>query len=659
MQLAALVQIFFFYQPLFWWLRRQLRLCQDYLADARAAEQAAEAEDYADYLVGLTGRLLRGPSPVALGIGDRRSQLYRRITMLVDNRKPLERHCRRAWNVAVTVGAVALCAAVAAVRLDAEAPPPAQPTSPAKGKEVQKESPKEAKAEETLAYTGQVVEKGTGKPIAGATVTVRRSVSGDPKVQGRDLLQETKHKTDAQGKYHFTIPPEQVANRWLYIELDVEHPSYASKTGFGYALGMIRKNEKLGGRPFFEKIELFPGKEVTGRVETPDGQPAVGVKVLAFSAADNRDFEAMSFARARTDGQGRFRIVLHTPGQGILWLLPEKYAPSTHPVNERRGDLGLLGLQKGIVLKGKLVDVKGNPLAGVYVNARREGREEMTVNLPVAGQIQRSDLTSDRGEFELAPLPGGEYRVQPGEYSHDASKEDRRRPVPGVFIAQKVTLKEGEQPEPLEVRAVPHVTIEAQYVDSKGQPRTGHECFIHGRIDKGFWNSMGRPDANGKIVAQVPHGLDNAQMDLVTNEHGVLRWRRTKDGPLTNKRQVDLGTVNEDVKGIEIVRYTAPILLINAVDKDHRQIKDFKAQVVYAPGKSPKQPGSFFVNGVQGDVFLEKQEDGRWRSQQLFPDEELTVTAQAPGYAPKSERLKLPEGTTKELELVLEKKGAE
>src|SRR5262249_22318456 len=60
--LATLVQLFFFYQPLFWWLRRQLRLCQDYLADARAAEQAPLAEDYASYLVGLARLRLRVPA---------------------------------------------------------------------------------------------------------------------------------------------------------------------------------------------------------------------------------------------------------------------------------------------------------------------------------------------------------------------------------------------------------------------------------------------------------------------------------------------------------------------------------------------------------------------------------------------------------------------
>ena len=46
---------------------------------------------------------------------------------------------------------------------------------------------------------------------------------------------------------------------YLYIELDVEHPDYATRDGFGYALSMIRKNEKLNERPFFETDRDAPG----------------------------------------------------------------------------------------------------------------------------------------------------------------------------------------------------------------------------------------------------------------------------------------------------------------------------------------------------------------------------------------------------------------
>ena len=79
--LACLAGLVLFYQPLFWWLRRQLRLCQDYLADARAAA-AGSAEDYAAFLVRLARIRRSAPAVPALGIGDRRSNLYRRIIML-------------------------------------------------------------------------------------------------------------------------------------------------------------------------------------------------------------------------------------------------------------------------------------------------------------------------------------------------------------------------------------------------------------------------------------------------------------------------------------------------------------------------------------------------------------------------------------------------
>ena len=56
------------------------------------------------------------------------------------------------------------------------------------------------------------------------------------------------------------------------------------------------------------------------------------------------------------------------------------------------------------------------------------------------------------------------------------------------------------------------------------------------------------------------------------------------------------------------------------------------------------------------DVKFEKQSDGRRRTSGLLPDEEFTLTVEAEGYEPKSEKLKLPEGVTKELEMKLKKR---
>jgi len=386
------------------------------------------------------------------------------------------------------------------------------------------------------------------------------------------------------------------------------------------------------------------------------------VRVLAYSNTGRKgnEFEYGSFADARTDAEGTFRLTVITPGPAVFWLLPEKYAPSTHAVKDnKRGDLGTFTLAAGLSLSGKVVDAAGKPLAGVIVQARRRGQDEALVGLMVADHIDRVATTDAKGEFALAPLPPGAYDVQPQDRGHDNARErPLRRPLPAVFVGQKVVLKDGEAPAPLEVRAVPHVVIEARYLDGKGKPGRGHECFIFGRMDGAPWHAMAKPDADGKLVARVPHGLEEARVQLMTNEHGVLRWRKGKDGPLSGKREIDLGTLNEDVKGIELIHYKAPILVVNGVDARKQQVKDFKAQVVYAPGKSPKQEGSFFVNGVKGDVYLQKQKDGRWRSSQLLPDEELTVTVSADGYAPSTTTLRLAEGQVRELDLVLQKKAA-
>jgi beta-lactamase regulating signal transducer with metallopeptidase domain len=646
--LATVTQFLVFYQPCFWWLRRQLRLRQDFLADARAAEQAASAEEYATYLLSLARRRLR-PS-AGLGIGDRRSNLYRRILMLVHNRQPLERSYPRRWNAGITLAGVGLLALLACVRLEATA----KDDAPAQGDKPAKIEVKKTKA---LTYTGQVRDKKSGKPIAGAVVTVRRSVNTDPKTGGNRLLQSTDHTTNAQGKYTFTIPAEQVAEPRLYIELDVHHPDYAAQEGFGYALGMILKNEKMGGRPFFENIELSAGKPVTGKVETPDGRPAVGVQVLGFSAPTGQFMG--SFSRTHTDKQGRFRIVLATPGNSVVWLLPDQYAGSLQVLHEKRGDMGIFGLQKGIVLKGKVLDAKGKPAANVDVEARRQptGTEaEALGQLIVADAIGRRVETNSRGEFEMGPLPPGQYQVKPIDFHYsEKSREFMRKELPGVYLDENVALKEGEVPDPLELVAVPTVIVEAQCVDGKGKPRGGHDIHFFGFHGKKVWFGQGHPNANGFIQAQVPLGLARVQLSLMTNEHSALRHRMTKDGPLSNRVEIDLGTLKGDIRGIQIVRYEAPIVRFKVSAKDGRMLKDCKMTGEYAPGRGPRANRLVPVDGLPTDVFFEKQEDGRFRSEQLLPDEDVTFTAHAEGYKPASIKLKLPEKAEKSVELVLQK----
>jgi hypothetical protein len=198
------------------------------------------------------------------------------------------------------------------------------------------------------------------------------------------------------------------------------------------------------------------------------------------------------------------------------------------------------------------------------------------------------------------------------------------------------------------------VVVEAQFQDSNGQP-TRHYLHILGRMDKAPWSTQAIAGADGKVVAYLPHGLENVQLRLMTDERAALRWRKTKDGPLNNSYQIPLGTVTDDVTGIEVVRYAAPILIVKVSAKDGQDLKDPGVTAAYGEGKG-QFPGRFIVaGGRKSDVSFERQEDGRFRSSQLFPDEDVTITAHADGYASRSVPVKLPEGETKEIAIALEK----
>ena len=141
-----------------------------------------------------------------------------------------------------------------------------------------------------------------------------------------------------------------------------------------------------------------------------------------------------------------------------------------------------------------------------------------------------------------------------------------------------------------------------------------------------------RPDAQGKFSLKVPHGLEDVQLDISTNEHASAQHRIGKDGPLIDGRTVKLGTLDHDVKGIEIVRYVAPIIVINATTKGGQQVKGFKAAVEYTSSSPDGRKDVHVVGGGPREAIQDEQYDGRYRTSQLLPDREVNVTVSADGF---------------------------
>jgi beta-lactamase regulating signal transducer with metallopeptidase domain len=117
--LFALGQVLFFAVPWFWWLRRQVRLCQEYVADAAAAGQDEQATEYAEFLVSLA----HGPAvPTgAAGVSGNRSDLFRRVSMLLKDPMRVETRCPRRWSLMVAGALVSLGILAGGLTLRAEA----------------------------------------------------------------------------------------------------------------------------------------------------------------------------------------------------------------------------------------------------------------------------------------------------------------------------------------------------------------------------------------------------------------------------------------------------------------------------------------------------------------------------------------------------------
>jgi hypothetical protein len=173
--------------------------------------------------------------------------------------------------------------------------------------------------------------------------------------------------------------------------------------------------------------------------------------------------------------------------------------------------------------------------------------------------------------------------------------------------------------------------------------------------DSFYFGQSNDPGKDGKLEVRVPHGLEKVQINLMTNEHGVLRWRLAPKAPLKDGRFIELDRLEEDLTTLEIVRYVAPILLVKAVDEQGQSIPDYKPKSDYVLDSSGEPKLRY--GSDTGDVHFEKQPGGSWRSNHLIPDQKVTVTIEKDGFETTPQTLSVEEKAEKEIVFVLKKKA--
>jgi hypothetical protein len=145
-------------------------------------------------------------------------------------------------------------------------------------------------------------------------------------------------------------------------------------------------------------------QSLAGRVLSPSA-PIAGAEVV-LSAADGSEL-----ARARTDGGGQFFLALDAPVENAALLVRAKGYAASLRSGERvqrgeRRNLGVLRLDPGVTVAGRVVDAQDAPIPGASVELRGPA---------LAGIVQRplaATVTDRDGRFAFGDAPQAQVRIE-------------------------------------------------------------------------------------------------------------------------------------------------------------------------------------------------------------------------------------------------------
>lgn len=246
--------------------------------------------------------------------------------------------------------------------------------------------------------------------------------------------------------------------------------------------------------------ERKPSTKATGSISgrvTFDGEPAPGVKVLAFLKGARQD----PLASAKTDQSGHFQLdALPSDHYSIVPLAAAHVAAQQTALGWPGQDLSLaegetiegvdFALTRGSVITGRIIGDDGQPLAGepvtlFQVDAQGQKRPWFYSFLPLYGLS-----TDDRGHYRIFGLPPGRYLVSAGTEQRSLpgrSRQHARTFYPGVTDEAKaeiVELRAGMEATGIDIdlgRTLKTYAVSGRIIDATtGQP-IPHAKFSYGK----------------------------------------------------------------------------------------------------------------------------------------------------------------------------------
>lgn len=674
--LAVAVQFLCFYQPLYWMLRRRMLLCQDYIADAFAAQQADSPEDYAAFLIRLAKSRLQPATSLALGIVDRRSQLFLRVKVLLDSQATIQRVCTRRFTAMTACVSLICLLLLTTIELDANGQSQ-QSASAANPPESSSPAGERSSATATATVTATKPSETEEAPAEAGVITgVLVDATGNAVAGARVILWGGKRATttsDAAGQFRF----ENVEGKPLYFQL------------LAYQQNLITEKVRLTASPGdgagtvrFRPVRLTmrPGRQVQLRITSQEtGKPIPGA-VVSISYPDLRKMPTGDDGTATLEGllAERYNVT----------VLAEGYARSTPQIDlTRQGDTVTeyaVAMLPGGEVNGVVIDEQGQPVADAAIGYRvtssngfqgdqprtdSEGRfrsRYLPLNEPLELSLSKPDYLRVQQDASLTTTlrtrelritmqrrpPGGSVKgvvrdrngnpvagAQVANHGNESSQErltttdaeggfvldDLYEGFAGVdllvsakgFAPQLVNVKPGTQQAPAEtsVTLQPGSTVRGRVVNERGEPIGG--VFVTARS-----NAYRHRMAAFEVDEQGNFAFDSLPADVQFQ--------------FTHPKYISSDNLALPLDGSEPVTVKLPdpgLLQGRVIDAVTKQpIRQFRIKLHFSRVRQPGDArGSY--NGMWSDPGLTFQaDDGRFEIQPLMVGLPLEIIVEAKGY---------------------------
>ena len=356
-------------------------------------------------------------------------------------------------------------------------------------------------------FSGRVVAKDDGAPIAGATVAAVQETGGVTDVFELRAAPTWTAVTDAEGRFrtasHF---PSGFPDRLIRARVTARAPGWISE----------HVDVKPGGEKSAD-FRLLRAARLRGVVTGIDGKPAAGVLVHAcptgFGLFDDgppgnqrtdRD-EHPRVLEARTDAQGRYAMDELHPGV--------KFFVYVERCERTDGDFDFgdvlersaVAADVGTAAAGEetVADLKLRVLASLVVRATTEGGVAKDVTVDLTGPPHSYP------SIDSEAIEGGRkyVRLDPGTYA-------LRVGAPGcVAVERKVEVPEGKTIE-LTIPLAKGITIDGVVVDDLGAPAADVNVYAHPTTPQGAARTY-RDDKSARTDASGAFRLSGLRPGLV------------------------------------------------------------------------------------------------------------------------------------------------